>query len=242
VDLLFAFPTGPAIEAKSATKETKIPVIFCFSTIEDTGLVESVRHPGGNITGIRYPGPDLVVKRFEILREIEPKLRRLWLLYNPDYPAVKTSIEALRPAARSAGVALIETYIKNVDDIRAAVAAREKLADIGIDAILILPEIISQSFEGWKVINDFASEHKLAIGGNAGEQADRGALFSYMPDNIENGRLAASLADKILKGTPAGTIPVITPESRLRLNYRKIKELGLKVSEGLLSQASDIIR
>jgi ABC-type uncharacterized transport system substrate-binding protein len=72
--------------------------------------------------------------------------------------------------------------------------------------------------------------------------ADLGAMFSYSPDIFELGMLAAVQADKIFRGTPAGTIMVITPEMYLRLNYRVIKELGLNASEGLLSKAKEIIR
>ena len=82
----------------------------------------------------------------------------------------------------------------------------------------------------------------MPIGGSANFTADQGAMFSFIPDFFETGMLAATLADKILKDTQAGTIPVVTPENHLRLNYKVIKELGLNVSEGLLSMAEEIIR
>jgi putative ABC transport system substrate-binding protein len=63
-----------------------------------------------------------------------------------------------------------------------------------------------------------------------------------MPDNIEVGQLAAPLVDKIFKGTPAGTIPVITPDPHLHLNFKLAQELGLTVPEGLLNQANEVIR
>ncbi|MFA5356911.1 MAG: ABC transporter substrate binding protein, partial [Candidatus Omnitrophota bacterium] len=63
-----------------------------------------------------------------------------------------------------------------------------------------------------------------------------------VPGNFDQGALAAGLADKILRGVPAGVIPVVTPELRLRINYKVIQRLGLKAPEGLLSRADEIIR
>jgi putative ABC transport system substrate-binding protein len=242
VDLIFVFPTEPAVAAKAATQGTDIPVVFAFANLEGVDLVKDVREPGGNITGVRYPGPDLAVKRFEFLRELMPNLKRLWITYDANYPATKSALEALRLAASSEGVTLVEVPITSVADIQADLQARAKLADIGMDAILIMPELLSQSPDGWAAISKFASEHKVPIAGSAGFEADTGAVFSYIPDNVETGKLAAPLADKILRGTPAGTIPVVTPESHLRINYALAQELGLAVPEGLLSQAAEIIR
>jgi putative ABC transport system substrate-binding protein len=114
--------------------------------------------------------------------------------------------------------------------------------DIGIDAIFIMPEILTQSPEGWAVIIRFADEHKIPVAGGMVYTAKHGAIFSVVPDSVEMGELAASLADKIFKGTQAGTIMVVTPDSRLWLNYKAIQKLGLTVPEGLLSRADKIIR
>ena len=88
----------------------------------------------------------------------------------------------------------------------------------------------------------FANKYKLPIGGGMDFTADLGALFSFVPDNFEQGQLAATLANKILKGTPAGSIMVITPPAKLRINYKVIQTLKLNISEGLLSRADEIIR
>jgi putative tryptophan/tyrosine transport system substrate-binding protein len=242
VDLIFAFPSGAAIAAKVATQGTNIPVVFANVTIEGNNIVESVRQPGGNITGVRFPGPDLTVKRFEFLMQLAPRTKRLWITYDTNYATTKSALEALRPAVAAAGVTLVEAPVTNVEGIQADLQARAKSADIGMDAILIMPEILSQSQAGWAVISKFAADHQVPIAGSPASEADQGAVFSYIPDSLEFGKLAAPLADKVLKGTKAGTIPVVSPEARLRLNYKRAQELGLAVPEGLLKQATEIIR
>ena len=92
------------------------------------------------------------------------------------------------------------------------------------------------------MINQFAAEHNVPIAGNAFAQAEQGALFSYSPTYSDNGIQAALLADKIFKGTFPSTIPVVTPEAQLLLNYKVAQQLGLTVPEGRLKQAYEIIR
>jgi putative ABC transport system substrate-binding protein len=242
VDLIFAFPTEPALAAKAATKGTNIPVVFAMAGIEGDNLVESVSRPGGNITGVRFPGPELTVKRLTFLLDLLPDAKRVYLIYDPNYPNAPMALGGLRPTASALGITLVEDPVNNVEELQAALKARAALDDIGIDAILLMPDILDHSPDGFGAILKFANEHKVLIGGGMDFTADLGALFSFVPNNIEQGRMAAPLADKIFKGTPAGLIMVVTPPSELRLNYKVIQELGLKVPEGLLSRADEIIR
>jgi putative ABC transport system substrate-binding protein len=242
VDLIFVFPTGSAIAAKTATQGTDIPLVFAMAGVEGNNLIESVRQPGGNITGVRAPGPEVAVKRFEFLLEILPQAKRVYAPYNENYPANRPTLEVLRPVASSLGVTLVEAPVTSVEGIQADLEARAASDDIGLDAILILNDDLSQSPNGWPLISQFAKEHNLPIGGGAAFEVEAGAVFSYVPDYIESGKLAAVSADKILKGTPAGTIPVATPVQSLRFNYKQAQELGLTVPRSLLSLATEIIR
>lgn len=242
VDLIFAFPTEPALAAKAATKDTNIPVVFAMAGIEGDDLVESIIQPGGNITGVRYPGPEDTVKRLEILHELVPSAKRVYLIYDPNYPNASMALGGLRPAVSSLGITLVEDPVDNVEELQAALQRRAELDDIGIDAILIMPDILNHSPDAFGAILKFANEHKVPIGGGMNFTADLGAIFSFVPDNVEQGRMAASLADKIFKGTPSGSIMVVTPPSHLRLNYKVIQELGLTVPEGLLSMTDEVIR
>ena len=242
VDLIFTFPTEASISAKEATQGTDIPVVFANANIEGTGLVESVRQPGNNITGVRFPGADNDVMRLDFLHRFVPQATRVLIVYDPRYPTTQKVVEALWAAAPSIGITLVEDHITSVDELKDTLRKRGNQDDIGIDAMLIMPEYFNHTPDGFEAIINFTNEHKLPLGGGAPFTVELGAIFTFHPDFYETGMLAASIIDKVLKGTPAGSIPVATPESHLIVNYRAIQKLGLQVGEGLLSRASTIIR
>ncbi|HLF26626.1 MAG TPA: ABC transporter substrate-binding protein [Anaerolineae bacterium] len=236
VDLILVFPTEVSLAAKTATQGTNIPVLFANANIEGIDLVDSVREPGGNITGVRFPGPDLAIKRFEILHELAPDATRMWIPYQRGYPNVAPQLEAVRPVAEAAGVTLVEAPADNLAELEAELQTRAQAADLGLDAILFIAEPLSVTPEVLAVTVEFATEHNLPIGGAFG------SVFGVSTDNVAVGRQAAPLADKIFKGAAAGTIPVASAENFLQINYKMAQALGLTVPEGLLSQAAEIIR
>ncbi len=242
VDLIFSFPTEVSLEAKTATQGTGIPVVFSYATIEDNNLVDSVRQPGGNITGVREPGPDIFIKRLEILHEMAPQARRVYITYNPNNPPVPPALDALHKASPLMNITLVENPVTTVEEIKADFQARNASTDIGIDAILIMGEPLSVSSPALEAMIEFAAEHKIPLGGVGSHTIEGSIIFSYEIEFDNMGRLAAVSADKILKGTPAGTIPVTTPEAKLLINYKLAKELGLTVPESLLNRADKIIR
>lgn len=242
VDLIFVFPTEAALEAKAATQETDIPVLFANANIEGVDLVKNVRQPGGNITGVRYPGPDLAAKRFEILLELVPKAKRIWIPYLKDYPIVPAQLEVLRSAASSLDITLLEAPVTNAAEIEADLQARAAAEDVGIDAILTLDGPVVGNPETFLVFAKFAAEHNIPIGGHLKLVGGYETIFGVTPDNVDIGRQAAVLADKILKGASPGTIPVVSAESYLQINYRAAQKLGMTIPEGLLNLATKIIR
>lgn len=242
VDLIFTFPTEVSMAAKAATQETKIPVIFAIANIEGTGLVNSVREPGGNVTGVRYPGPDLAIKRFEVMRELAPKAKRMWVPYQRNYPIVTNQMIALHPVAKAAGVTLIEFPADSEAELQAELDAKADSDDIGFDAILFIPEPLSCTDDAFEVIARFAYQRKLPIGGITMQVGDYASMFGIDVDDPKTVKQAAVLANKILKGTPAGSIPVVSSESYFEINYKAAGELGINVSEGLLARADKVIR
>jgi putative ABC transport system substrate-binding protein len=241
-DLIFVFPTEAAMEAKAATQGKGIPVVFANAFTENTGLVNSVREPGGNITGVRWAGSDIALKRFEIMREFAPKAKRILIPYLKDYPIVKSQLEVLRPTSAAAGLSLIEIPARNATELEAELQKQAKSINSKTDFILLIVEPLVLTPAPFISLGKFADEHKITIGGALMSVGGYESIFGFIPQNIPQGKQAAYLADKILKGAKAGTIPVVSAENFLQINYKKAKKLGLNISEGLLNSANEIIR
>jgi putative ABC transport system substrate-binding protein len=242
VDLIFSFATEASIEAKAVAEGSGIPVVFTCAFIEGTGLVESVSNPGGSITGVRYPTTESATGRLEYLNEIAPEAKRIWVPYLKDYPTTSPQIEAIKPTASELGITLIDIPFATPQDVKDYIDELAASGDARMDAILMLAEPFSITPEVTDVVYKFADEHKLPISSFTVLKEDYGPIIGFHPSNTKMGSLAAIQADKVLRGTPAGTLPVFTSENDLRINYRLIQKLGLDISEGLLVQAYEIVR
>lgn len=242
VDLVLSFPTEQTVLANEATKGTDIPLVFCFAGLEGNDLVKSISAPGGNITGVRYPGPETTGKRLEFLTQIMPSATRIGVFYQVGYPTTEPALAVLRPLAVKLGVTLVEFPVTSLAEMQADLDQLAQQEDIGVDTFLQMADGLTHSPEGAALVMKFAQEHHLPYGGAHYYQADQGAVFTYSPYDFEMGQLAAIIADKVLKGTQAGTIPLSTPENHLIINYKVAQELGLNIPEGLLAQADKIIR
>ncbi len=242
VDLILSCPTEASIAAKRVARGTGIPVLFAFANIEDTGLVESVRHPGGNITGVRFPGPDIALKRFEILMELVPGAKRIMIPYQRGYPIVRSQIDALLPVARGLNLALVQVPASNGEELKANLTAAVAAAEGKIDAIMFIAEPLAVTPKYFAIIAEFAARHHLPVGGALMSAGQYHSAFGVSVNTRDTGHQAAVLADKILSGIPAGTIPVVSAENYIAINYLEAQRLGLEVNEGLLSIAHKIIR
>ncbi len=242
VDLIFAFPTEVALAAKEATQGTDIPVVFASAFIEENNLIESIRQPGGNIAGVRYPGTDVAVKRLEILHEIMPNAKRVWLPYQDGYPSVPAELELVRPVAESLGITLIEFPVTDFTQLQEELQNREYLDNFDFDAVLYIPESLSTTKSVFELIANYTRGRKIPVMGTKILTDDYGTVFGVTTNNPDFGVLAAPIADKILRGIPSGTIPVVSPEFVLIINYKVAQELGIELPEGLLARADEIIR
>ncbi|NVO09160.1 MAG: ABC transporter substrate-binding protein [Bacteroidales bacterium] len=242
VDLIFVFPTEAALEAKAATKGKNIPVVFANAFTENIGLVNSIREPGGNITGVRWAGAEIALKRFEIMLELAPKTKRILIAYQKDYPIVKSQVEILRSACATAGLSLIEIPASNAAELETELQKQSKTINSKTDFMLHIAEPLLSTPSSFAVLGKFAAEHKIPIGGTLTLLEGYESVFGLTPQSVSQGKQAAYLADKIFKGVKAGTIPVISAENFLQINYKEAEKFGLNLSEGLLSMANEIVR
>jgi putative tryptophan/tyrosine transport system substrate-binding protein len=238
-DLIVVSPTQAAQTAKKIASQANIPVIFGSAFTEGNDLIESVSHPGGNITGVRWPAsPEFDLSILSIFHEIAPSVKRLWIPYNKVDPLVKDQLEALRPAAASMGITLVEFPASSVEEVLADLNARDKLPDTGIDGMTTIAESLSSSVEILNAMASFADKHNIPV--TIGKEDY--AFFTLAPDAYKSGKQAASLADKIFKGAQAGTIPVVSVDNVFVINYKVTTKLGLTVPDSLLGRADRIIR
>jgi putative ABC transport system substrate-binding protein len=202
--MIFAFPSEASLAAKTVTEGIGIPVVFAIANVEELGLINSVREPGENITGVRWPGPDIALKRFEIMHELMPKMKRVLIAYMKDYPIVQSQLDVLRPAAAKVGVKLLELPAKDPEELRIVLKNNAVSINKKTDAMLLIVEPFSGMTESFGCMADFAKKHSIPIGGLMYRNRIEDSIFGYIPMNIPVGKQSAFLADKVLRGIPAG--------------------------------------
>ena len=242
VDLILVFPAEASVEAKNITEGTDIPVVFAYTPIEDLGIVDSIREPGGNITGVRYPGPEIAMRRFDIMRQIAPDVTQMIIPFQRGYPVVAPQLEILRPAAENAGINLIEVPADNGEELTSLLQELSASENMENTAILGLVEPLLVTSDGFGSAAEFAGEHQFPLGGAMYPREGYGSIFYVSVDARETGGQAALQADKILQGTAAGTIPVISSDMTLIINNKQAEDLGLVVPDELLTMANEVMR
>jgi len=244
VDLIYVFPTEASMEAKAAVQGTNTSVVFnlAFTDVPGVNLINSIREPGGNITGVRFPSATIASKRLQILLELAPNAKRVFVPYLKGYPNVPGQLDVLRPQAQAAGVELVEFSASSPDELQAEMDRRSASSDIGLDAILIIAEPLGITPPFYSIIGKFSYEHNVPIGGAIMTTDSYNTVFGLLPDAKATGEQAAILADKILNGTAAGTIPVVTAESYFQIDLKAAEQLGITVPAGLLKQADNLIQ
>jgi putative ABC transport system substrate-binding protein len=204
------------------------------------GIVEGLRQPGGNITGISKPDSSYLAKRTEYLLQMEPDIKRLGIYYDPDYPTATSSVPAVAQAASALNIELIEIPVKSPEEVIADLEGRSGSEDPGLDAIQMMPDPINNNSA--EAFVNFANEHKLPIAAHTPGQVNDGALFSFADSNAKAGEMAAPLADKILKGTKPGDLSIETTDLFLTLNLQAAEAIGLDLPDTIIRQADTIIR
>jgi len=236
VDLLFAPSTNLALVAKNATNT--IPIVFVGSGDPvAAGLVDSLARPGGNITGFSRMGTVLVGKRLELLKETIPKLSRV-AMWNPEDPGSRQEWKESQLPARELGLQLHSMEVNSADKIDGAF---KETARAGSGA---LAEATSSFFTtNQKRIADLAKKYRLPAIHSRRDRVDSGSLMSYGADQAEPYKRAASMVDKILKGTKAADLPVEQPTKfEFIINLKTAKQIGLTIPPNVLVRADKVIQ
>jgi putative tryptophan/tyrosine transport system substrate-binding protein len=229
---------GDAAARAAQQLSRTVPVIFIAGgdPVGD-GLVQSLAHPGGNLTGFGVMEPSLGAKLLGMLKQVAPRVTRVGTLVNPDNATHKRIVALLAAAAPSFAVEVIAAPAREPAEIEAAITQWRPEAEYG----LIVPSDPSTNSQR-KLIIELAERYRLpAIFALRAATAD-GGLMSYGVDIPELFRQAAIYADRILKGEKPGDLPVQLPTKfELVINLKTAKSLGLDVPPSLLATADEVI-
>jgi putative ABC transport system substrate-binding protein len=236
-DVIFASSTPAALAAKQAT--TTVPIVI--GRVADpvgSGLVASLAHPGGNITGWTHLGRELRAKYVELIKEAVPGATRIGVLWNPANPIHGPSLENVKTAAQALKVQLRPVGVQDPQELESAFSA---LAREHGEALVVLPDGMFLA-QGTRIIALSARGRLPAMYGMT-ELTKAGGLMGYgvnLPDMYRHG---ASFVDRILKGAKPADLPVEQPTKfELVINLKTAKVLGLTIPQSVLVRADEVIR
>jgi len=237
VDVLVTRGTPASLAAGEVTKT--IPIVSQSADPVWIGLVDSLARPGRNVTGIStIPGPELVMKHLEFLREVVPGVSHVCVLFNPDNITHGGKMKYLEIASQSLGVELQPVSARGPDELDGAFAAMTKENP---GALLVLGDIMF--IQERTRIAKLAVENRLASMYFFGVHSEAGGLMSYAANSEEVMRQMARVVDKVLKGANPANLPIERPmRFDLVINLNTAKALGLTISPSLLLQANKVIK
>jgi putative tryptophan/tyrosine transport system substrate-binding protein len=234
VDVILARASSGATAAKKATRS--IPIVFfaVYGPVE-IGLVPSLGHPGGNITGVAVNASDMAGKRVQLLKDLVPSLKRVAMLSHPPHPTSAMQLEGATTAARAVGVQLEPVPVRGGDDLAPALKALR-----GVDAVLHADTPLFVTNRA-RLVEAVAASRLPAIY-TARVYVEGGGLMSYGPDVPDLWRRAAVYVDKILKGAKPGDLPVEQPTAfELAINNRTAKAMGVVIPPSLALRADRVV-
>jgi putative ABC transport system substrate-binding protein len=239
VDIIVAIATPAARAAQQATRTIPIVAGSMGDPVQD-GLVESLSHPGGNITGTTFLGPELVAKRLALLKELIPDVKRVAVLWNSKAFGEKTTADMVgqtNDAAKGLGIDLQYVEVRGLDAFEPAFAeARAGRAE----ALLAFP--YPAFFENRKRLVELVGAYRAPTIYNAKEFVEIGGLMAYGASPIALNRRAALYVDRIIKGAKPADLPVEQPTVfDLAINRATARALGITIPSTLLAAATELI-
>jgi ABC-type uncharacterized transport system substrate-binding protein len=236
VDVIIVVTTPAALAVMNATKT--IPIVHPNAIDPlNTGLIASLAHPGGNLTGGAQLTAEVSAKRLEILKKMVPGLSRATTLWNPANPALVFSWKETQGAARALGLTLQSHEVQGPKDFAAAFAM---IADERPDALLVLQDAVTMQQRN--EIIDFAIQKRLPSMFQEKGWAVAGGLISYRENLPSMYRRAAYFVDRIFHGAKPADLPVEqATKFDMILNLKTAKAIGLTIPDSILVLADEVI-
>jgi len=233
VDVIVAIGSPVAFAVSSLTNS--IPIVFVvYGDPVELGLVDSLSHPGGNLTGIYLPTAEHAGKRLELLLNVAPQSSRIGVLSY--YSQVHLESRRTMAAAQRLGVQLVNVDLNSLIDLESAFHTFEKS---GATALSILSDW--QSGANLGPLADLSLSHKMPSISGYAHFARLGGLMAYGADPFEGLSRAAYLVSKVLSGAQPADLPVEqSTRYVLSLNKRTAKELGVSFPKSILQYADEV--
>ena len=236
VDVIATGSIAAVLAAKGAT--STIPIVFFGGgDVVGSGLVASLAHPGGNLTGFSVLGVELMAKRLELLSDLVPQAQVIAILVNPNSPVAERMIGDVGEAARAKGLQLHVLKAGNESEIDAAFAT---LVQLKAGALVFVPDPFFNSRRDQ--LAALASHYAVPAIYAAREFAAAGGLISYRPSPTGIWRQVGIYAGRILGGAKPADLPVQQPTTfELVVNLNTANTLGLTVPPSILARADEVI-
>ena len=237
VDVIVVQSTVAALAVKRAT--STIPIVLAIvADPVGSGLVASLAHPVGNVTGLSLMMTDLSAKQLQLLKEMVPRATRVAVLWNPDTPYSPKVIEKLKAAAPSMAIELSFVSARTPAEFGSAFSA---ISRAHAQALYLLSDPLFATHR--TMLLKLASKARLPAIDESRRWADEGGLMSYGANYGDLFRRSAGYVDKILKGAKPSDLPIEQPKKlELVVNLKTAKALGLNIPESILLRADEVIR
>jgi putative tryptophan/tyrosine transport system substrate-binding protein len=236
VDVIMTGGYPAALAAKERAANTPVVVTGSGDPVA-TGLVASLAHPGGNITGVSEVTTELSAKRLTLLKEAVPSARSVAVLWNADDLGMTLRYRAAEVEAPRLGMVIVPLGVRAPDDFDTAFSEMTKTPP---DAILMVSDILTNLNR--KRVMQYAEEHRLPAIYESAAFAHDGGLMAYGPDLEAIFDRAAGLADRILKGAKPADLPLELPTRYLfAVNLKAAKAIALTIPDAILLRADDVI-
>jgi putative ABC transport system substrate-binding protein len=235
VDVIVTYGSAATVLRQTITT---IPIVFAvaFDPIRG-GLVQSLAHPAGNVTGISIQQPDLVGKRLKLLRQALPQLHRLGILADAGYAEPMLEADRVKSMAQASGLEAARIGVWRTEDITPAIESLTNKAD----ALYVVSDALIAANR--TLIVTLALSGRLPTMMSYDDYVDAGGLMSYGPDFPDLFRKAAEMVDKILRGTKPGDIPIEQPTKfEFAINVKTAAALGLTIPQTFLATVDEVLK
>ncbi|MGA2999987.1 ABC transporter substrate-binding protein [Bradyrhizobium sp.] len=236
VDVIFTNSPAGLAAAKKATRS--IPIVFVqFTDPVEDGIVASLAHPGGNITGFASSEHVMSTKWLDLLRELAPRTTRVGFIQHVEHPSWQRYNRIIQEVASSFGFAAFPIGVRDATELEEGI---NKLSLIPGGSLLILPDTFNTINR--KLIIASARQQNLPAVYPLSVFTKDGGLMSYGGDLVDLFKRAALYVDRILRGDKAGELPIQqATKFDLVVNLKTAKALGLDVPPTLLARADEVI-